>query len=403
MTTAPQLAVGTTLQGIDDVSFSAFQQLNAPFGAQLITGNIFLGIQGYFAVAVPIGEQLGLARGATIETGLTNAAVTLRSAGAWSAGGAISIDVLVDDGPRGGADDGLGESGDLDPRLAWKPPGGFGPAWRRDFWGQFDHRLEDTGGSPFLDTGLGGSGTFGLRAVAGHRDELAQPFTVPAGPAWSVARTILELQKVGAPTGSVEVAIQASQSNGVGGIEPDGVDVAVSAAVTCASIPAGPGPITFAFAPDAVLSPGTYWTILRSAVPYPVSITDFLIWMQQRAFLGTGGAHRTLTGVRFDQGNYPGHVDVHLDTLAKELGPPIAWSPPASAGPGATFTTPNLSPLVQEVARRAGHETRHALCFTFRTTGETRTFRFASHDHATLAEPGFACQFRRRDHRGGVR
>lgn len=403
MTTAPQLSVGTTLQGIDDASFSAFQQLNNPLGAQLITGNIFLGIQGYFAVVIPLGEQLGLCRGGQIETGSINAAVTLTSAGAWSAGGSINVNCVVDDGPRGAVNVDTG----LDSRLAWKPPTQFGPnVWRRDQWGAFDTRLEDTGGTPFLDNGPGTYGGWGIRAVSGIRDELAQLFTVPAGPSWSVARAIMDLRRFGNPTGSLEVAIQGSTIDTGGHPTPDGVDVAVSAAVSNSTIPASPGngPITYAFTPDAVLAPGSYWAVLRpSGTPYVVNGTDFVSWMQRRAFFATGGSHfHSVGGTRFDTSNYPGHADLWVDLSSSMLGPAVVWNPPASAGPGASFPTPDLSSLVQEVILRAGHETVSALCFLFSTAGETRTYRFAAHDHATLNPPGFAAQFRRRDVKGDM-
>ena len=394
VTVAPQLAVGTTLYSTDDTSYSAFQNVNQPGGASIVCGNIFLGLQGYCVVRVPLGELLGLARGATIETGLTNAAVTFRASGNWTAGGAINVNVMLDDSPR---------AGPLDSRLAWKPPGGFGPAWRRDRWGVFDVRLEDTGGTPFIDTGPGTFGGWGIRAITDKRDELATPFNVPAGPGWSVARAILDMRRFGNPGGSMEVAIQTNTTDGYGHDEPDGVDLGVSAAVLNSTIVATPGngPITYAFAPDVVLPTGRYWAVIRPAVSYPVNGTDFVVWMQRRVFFGDGGSHRTINGVGFDQGNFPGHADVSLDTVPKQAGADIVWNPPARSV-GQSVSTPDLSALVQEVCRNSGHETTSALCFTFRTVGETRTYRFAANDHPTLDPPGFACQFRRRNHRGGA-
>lgn len=390
MSVAPQLAVGTTLQGIDDTTYSIFQLLNGPLATQLICGNFFLGLQSACVVAVPLGELLGLARGGTIENSLINAGVTMVANGTWSAGGTILVNVMLDDSPR---------AGPLDSRLAWKPPGGFGPAWRRDAWGVFDHRLEDTGGTPFVDTGPGTSGSFGIRAVVGQREELAQAFNVVGGP-WSIAREIVELRRFGNPIGSMEIAIQGSQSDGFGHIEPDGVDIAVSAPVLNSTIPLSPasGPIAFAFTPDVVLADGAYWAVIRSSVPYPVSVVDFVVWMQSRVFLGLGGSHRTLNGVRFDQGNFPGHIDVLNDVSAKEVGTDIVWNPIARVA-GQTISTPDLTALVQEVILNSGHETASAICFTFKTVGETRTYRFASHDHPTFNPPGFAAQYRRRDHR----
>ena len=397
MSQAPHLAIGTTLQGIDDASYSFFQLLSGPFNPLLVCGNIFLGLQGAVAVRIPLGETAGLARGAHILTDLINAGVTFVAAGTWTAGGTILCNVMLDDSPRGAADDGLGEAGPFDSRLAAKPTAGYGPAWRRDASGIFDHRLEDTGGTPFVDTGLGNSGSFGIRAIAGHRDELAQVFTVPAGPNWSVARAILELRRFGAPTGSMEVAIQGSQSDGFGHIEPDGVDLGVSATVLNSTVPLSPasGPITYAFAPDVSLPPGQYWTVIRGNPTYPISVVNFIVWMQRRVFGTSGGSHRTLNGIALDVGNYPGHVDMALDFPAKEVGTDIVWNPIARVS-GQSVSTPDLSPLVQEVILTSGHETAHALIFTFRTVGETRTYRFASHDHATLNPPGFAAQFRRR-------
>ena len=394
MSVAPQLAVGNTLAGTDNTSFSVFQNINSPGGTILTCGNIFFGLQGYCAVRIPLGAQLGLARGGKIETGLINAAVTFTAAGNWTVGGTISVNVMVDDSPR---------YGPLDSRLAWKPSAGFGPAWRKDNWGLFDTRIEDTGGTPFLDNGPGAGGTWGIRVVANQREQLAQQFIIPAGPSWSVARIILELRKHGAPTGSMEVAIQASQSDGYNHIQPDGVDIAVSAAVLNSTIPLTPatGSITYAFAPNVVLAPGTYWAVLRPLVSYPVSAVNFIVWMQDRVFLGTGSSHRTLLGTGFDIGNYPGQADVHLDTKDKEVGTPVIWNPIARTT-GQTISTPNLSGLVQDVITRSGHETTSALCFTFRTAGETRLYRFAAHNHPTLAKPGFAAQYTRRNTRGEV-
>jgi len=400
MTAAPQLAVGFTSQAIDDTSFSVFQSLLSPSDTTLIAGNFFLGLQGYIAVVIPIGELKGLDRGANIETALTNCAVTFRAAGAWTAGGTISCNVMVDDSPR---------AGPLDSRLAWKPPGGFGPnVWRNDGWGVFDQRLEDTGGTPFIDNGPSTAGVV-LTLFTGFRERLAAKFTVPAGPSWSVARARLEMQRTGNPIGSHEVAIQAN-ALGPGGFqfEPSGVDLGVSAAVLNSTIPLTPGAtITYAFAPDVVLPPGDYWTVIRPNVPYlGNSGADAVAWRQKRQFVGVGGMHYHRLNVgtastRFNTGNYPGHVDVHFDTLAKEVGTPIIWNPIARSS-GQSISTPDLSPLVQEVIRNSGHETISALCFTFRTVGETRTYRFAAHGHPSLAAPGFACQYRRRDNRSVV-
>lgn len=392
MTTAPQLAVGTTTQVIDDTSFSVFQQINAPQLTELVCGNIFLGLQGYVAVVVPLGESLGLTRGATIETSLTDASLSFRATRNWAAGGQLLVNCMVDDNPRGQQ---------LDPRLAWKPPGGFGPSWRHDSWGTFRTRLEDTGGSPFLDVGTSANAAWPLRQTVGERERLASTFTVAGGP-WSVARAILELQRTGSPSGSMEVAIQGSQSNGFGSQEPDGVDLAVSATVTNATIPTTPTLTTFAFSPDVVLSDGVqYWCVLRPSVAYPVNGTDYVSWRQNRAFFNVGGAHYAPNAVRLSRGLYPGHVDVSLDTAAKEVGTPITWNVPARSI-GQTVSTPDLSPLVQEVCLTSGHETASALCFTVRASGQTITYGFAAHGHPTLDPPAFACQFRRRDVRGGT-
>lgn len=397
MSTAPQLAVGTTLDIKDDVNYSAFQGINAFPATELVCGNIFLGLQGYFAVRVPLGEQLGLCRGGTIETGLTNAAVTMVATRNWTAGGSIEVNCMLDDSPR---------AGPLDPRLAWKPPSGFGPDWRRDTWGTFDTRLEDTGGSPFLDTPAFNNPNWGLRYTElgeDQREELAQKFTVTGGP-WSVARAILEMRRFGSPSGSVEVAIQADSTDAYGRSQPSGTDLGVSASVLCSTVTATPGngPVTFAFSPDVVLADGDYWVVLR-AVPtaYAFSATNFLVWLHNRNFLNVGSSHYTPNGVGFDRGNYPGHVDIQLDTQAKIVGTAVIWSPPATSI-GQTRSTPNLSSLVQEVILNSGHETASALCFTFRTVGETRTFGFRAHGHPSGSPPGFACQFRRRDSRGGV-
>jgi len=399
VTTAPQLAVGFTSQAIDDTSFSVFQSVQAPLATTLIAGNFFLGLQGGAAVVIPIGELKGLDRGANIETALTNCAVTFTAAGSWTAGGAISCNVMIDDSPR---------AGPLDSRLAWKPPGGFGPnVWRRDGWGVFDQRLEDTGGTPFVDNGLGDYSGFGMNALAGLRERTAGAFTVPVGPSWSVARAILQMRRFGNPVGSMVAAIQAEGlMPGGAGLQPDGIDLGVSAPVlnSTLSAAAAGSAITYAFAPDVVLPPGNYWTVLRPSVPYVANLVDFVAWMQKRQFLGVGGAHyhtAAAAAVRLNNGNYPGHVDVHFDTLAKEAGTPIIWNPIARSS-GQSISTPDLSPLVQEVIKTSGHETTSALCFTFRTVGETRTYRFAAHGHPTLAAPGFACQFRRRQHRGEV-
>ena len=395
MSVAPQLAVGTTLVPIDDTSFSVFQNLNAPDATTLVCGNIFIGLQGYVAVRVPLGAFSGLARGGKIETGLVSAALSFVAAGSWTAGGTLLCNVMIDDSPR---------AGPIDRNLAWKPPGGLSGTWRRDLWGVFDQRLEDTGGAPFIDTGLGNSGTFGIRTVVGAREQLAATFTVPAGPSWSVARAILELRRHGAPIGSMEVAIQGSTSDGYGHVEPDGVDLAVSSSVLNSTIPLTPatGSITYAFAPNVVLAPGNYWTIIRPAVAYPISPVDFVVWMQRRIFFTpNGGSHFTPNGDRFSIASYPGQADVNVDTLAKQAGPDIVWNPIARS-PGQTVSTPDLSPLVREVIMSSGHETVDALCFTIRSVGETRTYRFAAQGHPTLNPPGFAAQFTRRNTRGEV-
>lgn len=393
MTTAPQLAVGTTLAPSDDVSYSAFQNIIAPNATELICGNIFLGLQGSIAVVVPLGEQLGLCRGGQIEPGLVSAAVTMVATRNWSAGGVINVNCILDDSPR---------QGPLDPRLAWKPPTGFGPDWRRDFWGTFRTRLEDTGGSPFVDTGTPNNASWAIRQTAGARERLAQLFTVPAGPNWSVARAVLYLQRTGSPSGSMVVALQANSVDAYGRNVPSGVDLGVSAVVLNSTVPSAGGLVTYAFAPDVVLVPGQYWAILRPSVSYAVNGTDFISWWQNRNFFNVGGAHFSTNSTRLVHGNYPGHIDVFLDMNAKKVGTPITWNVPATSI-GQSRSTPDLSPLVQEVILNSGHETASALCFTFDTSGETRTFGFRANGHPSGSPPGFACQFRRRDTRGQVR
>lgn len=392
MTTAPQLSVGTTLAVEDDVSYSVFQNVIAPAATELVCGNIFMGLQGYVAVRIPLGEQLGLARGGRIETGLTNAALTMRATRNWGAGGEISVNACVDDSPR---------AGPLDPRLAWKPPAGFGPDWRRDTWGTFRTRLEDTGGSPLIDIGTSTNASWAIRQTAGARERLAALFTVPAGPSISVARAILELAKNGSPSGSMEVAIQANSTDAYGRSIPDGTDLGVSSAVANSGIPAGPSNITFPFSPDVVLAPGSYWAILRPSTPYSVDGTNYISWRQNRNFFNVQGAHYSTNSAKFVRGNYPGHVDVALDLNAKAVGTAITWSVPATSV-GQSRSTPDLSPLIQEVILNSGHETASAICIFLSTVSQTITFGFAAQGHPTLAPPGFACQFRRRDHRGGV-
>jgi hypothetical protein len=93
-------------------------------------------------------------------------------------------------------------------------------------------------------------------------------------------------------------------------LQPDGIDLGVSAPVLNSTIAVSPGTtsITFPFAPDVVLPPGTYWTVLRPSVPYVPNFVDFVVWMQKRQFFGTGGSHfHSVGGKRFDGANYPGH------------------------------------------------------------------------------------------------
>ena len=165
--------------------------------------------------------------------------------------------------------------------------------------------------------------------------------------------------------------------------------------------PAGGGLMTFSFTPQVSLNPGTYWLVMRPAIPYPVNGGDFVLWLQHRAFFNTQSAHMVSNDSRFNQGLFPGHVDVYLDVNAKLAGTSIVWNPPATSI-GQSRSTPNLSPLVQEVILRSGHETVDALCFIFQTTGQTRTFGFRAHGHPSGSPPGFACQYRRRDTRGEV-
>lgn len=392
MTVAPQLAVGTTLANTDDVSYSIFQNIIAPNAIELVCGNIFLGLQGSIAVVIPLGEQLGLCRGGQIETGLVSAALTMRATRNWAAGGQILVNACLDDSPR---------AGPLDPRLAWKPPGGFGPDWRHDFWGTFRTRLETTAGSPLLDTGTPTNVSWALRQTVGARERLAQLFTIPAGPSWSIARAILELQKTGAPGGSFEVAIQRDVTDAYGRGGPSGIDLGVSAAVLNSGIPAGPSNITYAFSPNVLLVPGSYWAIMRPSVPYAVDGVNFISWRQNRNFFNVESRHYSTGSTRFVLGNYPGHVDVGIDMSAKAAGSAIVWDVPATAI-GQSRSTPDLSPLIQEVILSSGHETASAICIFLQTVSQTITFGFAANGHPTLAAPGFAAQFRRRDTRGEV-
>lgn len=385
-------AIGTTLNFYDDTSFNVFQPLNGPAAQILTCGNIFLGIQGYMGLRFPLAEgpdPRSLGRGGTVLADSLLPQITLTAAGTWTAGGSISISMLLDDSPR---------DGPQDLQLAWKPPGGSGPSWRRDAWGVFDTRLEDTGGAPFIDNGVG-TLQVGMSIFTDLREELGARIVVPAGPSWSVARVINLMSRFGIPIGSTEVALQGNSVNAAGYDEPDGVDLGVSAAVantpTIPLQPAG-GNVTFAFAPDVVLAPGIYWVVTRPSVPYVADFTNFIAWKQKRVFLGVGGSHRhgPAFGIGFDQANYWGVVDVFFDVTAKEL-PAIIWSPPAAVF-GDTIQTPDLSALIQEVITTSGHEATSAVGFTFKTVGETRTFRFASNEHATLAAPSFFAQYKAR-------
>ncbi len=384
-------AIGTTLNYWDDASYNVFQPLNSPANAVIWCGNIWLGLQGACAIRFPLAEgpdPRSLGRGGTVLTSALPADITLTAAGGWTAGGTISISMLLDDSPR---------DGPQDLQVAWKPAEGSGAGWRRDAWGVFDARLEDTGGTPFLDQGVG-TLQVGMSILGGLREELGAKFVVPAGPSWSVARVINKMSRFGTPTGSTEVAIQGNTVNAVGYDEPDGIDAGVSATVLNSAIPLQPtgGDVTFAFTPDVVLAPGTYWVVVRPSVAYVADFANFITWFQKRIFLGVGGSHKqgATYGVGFDQSNYFGGVDIHFDVSAKAL-PAITWNPPAAVS-GDTLTTPDLSSLIQEVITTSGHEATSAICFIFTTVGETRTYRFASNDHATLAAPSFFAQYKAR-------
>jgi hypothetical protein len=402
VTTPVLLSFGVTGNVADDTSFSVFQLANGPAGTVNVCGNFFLGLQASIAVRLPM--IVGPHRGARLETVLTQSSVAMVATSTWAAGGSININCMVDTGPRGASDsvpngDTAPASDQLDARLAFKPQDGFGPSWRRDYSGQFDMLLEDTVSTPFLDTGVATGGSFGIRTVVGAREEFSNRFVVPGGPSWSVARVLLRLRRFGAPTGSMEVAIQAEQSDGYGHLEPDGVDIAVTAAVLNSVPPLSPGiaQVTFAFTPDAVLPPGNYFLVFRpSGAPYPVSLVNFIVWGQRRLFVANAGSHRTSLGYFFDQALYPGHVDVHFDTLAKEVGSSIVWAIPAAVA-GNLMVSPDLGPLAEEVIRNAGHETIHALIFTFRTVGQTLAFRFAGHGHGVYSPPSWATRFVRRN------
>lgn len=391
MTVAPQLAVGTAIVATDDTSYSVFQNLNGPNSTQLVFGNIFLGLQGAAAIRIAMGELKGLDRGAKIDNSLINAALSLVRNAAWPGGDSATITVALDEQPRRLEEDSA---------MAMKKETDFGPAWRRDGWGQWDVQVRRPDTSTIVDLGTGVLDVQ-LRPAVDRRLRIGQLFTIGVGE--TVRDVICRLRRYGTPTGSVELVLYPSESDGWSQIRPDeDSPIAVSGAVANATIPttAGGTDVTFTFAPDVVLAAGSYWAVLRpSGTPWTESATDTIAFLQSRGFLFTGGSVYT-AGNRFDTFLYRGHVDVHFDILARASSG-VAWALPAGAV-GGTSPSPDLTSIVQEACLARSHETINALIFSITTSGATGTYRVAAATHPTRSPPGFACQFTRRNVRGGV-
>lgn len=351
-----------TTQGVisgndGDAEWWAFQGSN-PFQALTMRcGNVFFGIAMSFSLRFDFANPIP--PGSTI----VSASMDLVSASTRSSAQSMAISSVS-------------REGETQPD-AWAREPSFGPAWRQALWESARVQLLDTGSSQFFEShALASNQSWALRwsglGIPLPNDRMGEMITVSGAGTPTLGFATYRLQRVNSPVGNVWLELYDTQTlNGI--TQPNNL-LATSDTRTAASISTTETQESFTFSGgDQIAVPdGNYALVVRG--DYPASATDYIVVRARSAFL-FGSTHRHYgTGHGLDFQNYPARVDVQLLTPANPTS--VLWAMPAMTS-GLTYTTPDLTTVVQEAIDDAEYPTRKTIGLRCAASGASglRDFR----------------------------
>ena len=376
----------------------AFQGPNTNwlFEQREIAGNFFLGLQGQ---AINIFDA-GIPKGAIIESATMRVTAFQNSASIFTTNlntSSRSSALLVD-------------------RPMASPLTHF-IGWRPDQWSNADMRLDSNTASLIIETSGGtNNSNWNIRQIQaavspggvspssnrGHRERMAQRFTMPVVGNSTIGSVELQMFRTGLalPFTNLRVQIMGAVLDG-GSLVPDEIVLATSSNVTYASIPTAPAtgaPITFSFVggEQITLTAGTDYFIVLDPDPYPLNNADYLTLRHQNTFLSTGRLWHYGEGIGMDWQNFPGVVDSWQVTENNPGGTDIPWAPPNFIT-GVNYFTPDISALVQSQVNDPDYGEDRGITITVRdNVGGTPSRIWRSAAHPSNLPPRLDVTYRRR-------
>lgn len=212
-----------------------------------------------------------------------------------------------------------------------------------------------------------------------HRAHMAQRITTRTGN-MTIASLFWEMRRLGNPSGDLTVRIQ-GVTNDRGIDIPDGVDIAVSNPVSCASVPLVDTLTIFTFPANPTLVALTDYFILIEAT-YPANNTDYIVIRHENTFLSSGQLKHFGDGLGMDWQNFPGVVDLNQAHQVTTIpGEDVIW-PIDAVTIGVTETSPDIASLVQAQIDAANYTADSGIIVSlsrFIPSAQNRIMRANSH------------------------
>lgn len=312
---------------------------------RIISGNFFLGLQAQtsqiFAAGIP--------RGAIIESAVMR--VT-----AFQTSGAAAYTTNINTPARGTR---------LQNRPLINPISHF-IGWTKDSWSNAGMTLNSNTATLIVTTNPAATNaSWAMRfeqastsplgitpsAGRGHRERLAQGFTMPAVGNTTIGSLTAEMFRTNpGPAGNVRAHVYPAILDG-GVLVPDesGGPLATSDDVAIAAIPVAAGPVVFPFTggDQIALTVGNDYFLVIEPDAYVINSLNHISLRHHNQFLETGRLMHYGEGIGGDWGNYPGTIDVNQAVAADEAGTAVLWNIPQFIA-GNNYFTPSLTDLVQQ-------------------------------------------------------
>jgi len=376
----------------------AFQGANTTwlFDQRQIAGNFFLGLQGS---TVNIFDA-GIPRGAIIESAVMRVTAYQPSGSVFT----TNLNTVARDAS-------------LIRRPLLSPLTHF-VGWRPDQWSNASMVLLNTTFGTIATTGAADNAFWIMRQIQastspyavvatpnrGHRERMAQGFTVPAAGNTQILNATLLLYRQGLPIGNVRVHIYAAilDSDGVT-LVPDDIsgplatsnDLSMDGLTTAA---AGANE-TFQFtgADQIVLTPSADYFLVIVPDAYAINNTAWIAMRHQNTFLSAGRLMHFGEGIGLDWQNFPGNVDAFVAFNNSPSSVSVPWVPAAFNFAGQNHVTPDVSQLVQDQVNDPNYgEDLGIAITTILNGGGTPNRVWRSAVHASNTPPRLDVTYRRR-------